>query len=180
MEFKRINDFPNYSISKCGKVFSHNINDYMKLRINKSGYYSVKLRNPTGHINKTIHRLVMLNFNYIEGCENLYVNHKDGDKFNNNLDNLEWCTPYENSLHADTLQLNSEKRTRRLVKLYTVDGIYIDSYISTMDAHRCTGIPQIKISQMCRGIYKEWQGYVCRYLEEPFSKYPVRQTRYMH
>lgn len=49
---------------------------------------------------KLIHRLVMITFNYIEGCENLQVNHKDGNHYNNNLKNLEWVTPSENIQHS--------------------------------------------------------------------------------
>ena len=47
-----------------------------------------------------VHRLVLMAFNPIEGLENLEVNHKDGNKKNNDLSNLEWCTSSENKQHA--------------------------------------------------------------------------------
>jgi len=47
----------------------------------------------------------MLTFNPVDNSEQLEVNHKDGNKLNNRLDNLEWCTSSENKIHALTTGL---------------------------------------------------------------------------
>ena len=47
-----------------------------------------------------VHRLVMETFSPIKGSENLQVNHKDGNKENNSINNLEWVTNMENMQHA--------------------------------------------------------------------------------
>ena len=69
---------------------------YLKLQTTKTGYYSV---NPTLTYRKMVHRIVAQLF--IENKENKkYINHKDLNKKNNHVDNLEWVTPSENSQHA--------------------------------------------------------------------------------
>lgn len=52
-----------------------------------------------------LHRLVMMAFEPIENMEQMEVNHKDGNKLHNSLDNLEWCTASYNQKHAFHLGL---------------------------------------------------------------------------
>ena len=63
-----------------------NINHYLYVRLN-------------GH-KVSIHRLMMKNFQPINNADSMQVNHIDGNKHNNQLDNLEWCTGSENMLHC--------------------------------------------------------------------------------
>lgn len=89
-----------YYVSTYGRV-KNDKGHIMKPMMINSGYLIYMLA--AGHHtikNYTAHRLVMLVFNYIEGCENLDVNHIDGNKLNNHISNLEWCTRTENMLHA--------------------------------------------------------------------------------
>ena len=51
-------------------------------------------------VTKRLHRYMMESFCYFDGCENYEVNHIDGNKLNNDLSNLEWCTHSENTIHA--------------------------------------------------------------------------------
>ena len=60
-----------------------------------------------------VHRLVLMAFKPVENMDNLEVNHIDGDKKNNRLDNLEWCTSSENQQHAFSIGLNKGKRGKR-------------------------------------------------------------------
>lgn len=70
-----------------------------KPRIAKNGYYYVNLFIGSKAKSKKIHRLVAEHF--IDNPDNKpCVNHIDGNKLNNNVDNLEWCTFSENSKHA--------------------------------------------------------------------------------
>jgi len=97
-----------YEISSLGRVKSFK---RIKTRIlklcNSNGYLSVSLIDKN-KVYKTfkIHRLVAINF--IDNPENKeQVNHKNGIKSDNNLHNLEWCTPSENQIHANKTGLSN-------------------------------------------------------------------------
>jgi len=88
-----------YSISSDGKVYSDKSNIELKQSIGTTGYYRVNLNNKDGGKTFKVHRLVATHF--IENPNNLnIVNHKDGNKLNNNIDNLEWCDYTYNNRHA--------------------------------------------------------------------------------
>lgn len=91
-----------YLISNYGNLYSKRSGKVIKPILQKSGYYSIstKLGNKsTNTISIRIHRLVAKTF--VQNPENKpFVNHKDGNKLNNSVENLEWCTQKENSHHA--------------------------------------------------------------------------------
>ena len=99
-----------YSITRDGQLISHHGggNHIKKLPICK-GYYRPILWGKDKFYNKTIHRLVAEHF--IPNPNNLpEVNHKDGNKLNNKVDNLEWCTAQQNRIHALSTGLASTAR----------------------------------------------------------------------
>lgn len=87
--------------------------------INNPGYKFVVLRKNGTSKNKMIHRLVAETFlNNPMDC----INHKDGDKSNNDVDNLEWCTYSENRFHAYKTGLSPQKGNPKRVKVLTPKG----------------------------------------------------------
>jgi hypothetical protein len=138
---KKIKDYPNYSITEDGLVFSHNYNKYLS-PFNSSGYLRYRLLNNNKAKNFLAHRLVAEAFITNTG-EGVIVNHKDGNKKNNNVSNLEWCTYSENQKHAyDNNLCNSTKikssetgketikfaqKANQKIVLDTQTGIFYDS-----------------------------------------------------
>jgi len=80
--------------SKCRRVGRP-----MKLRVEKNGYVRVALSSDGKNIKFSVHRLVGIAF--LDNKKGLpEINHIDGNKENNNVENLEWCSSRDNQLHA--------------------------------------------------------------------------------
>lgn len=99
-----IKGFENYAISIDGKVINVITGKIRKLKLTKAGYLSVNLTKDKKIYHKYIHRLLCETFKEQVIGKN-YVNHIDGNKLNNDLNNLEWCTPKENIIHAYSIGL---------------------------------------------------------------------------
>lgn len=102
MKAKSHPQFPFLIIHEDGRVFSEKSNKFLTPIINHNGYHVLSIK-PDGRNGNTVclryHRLVAECF--IDNPENkLYVNHKDGNKQNNHVSNLEWCSASENMKHA--------------------------------------------------------------------------------
>lgn len=100
MDYKKekIKDHEEYSIDTNGIVYSKRGNP-MKTSLNPRGYEIVTFcENGVPHA-FSVHRLVGIQFIENKEKEKLQINHKDGVKNNNNVDNLEWCTKSENMKH---------------------------------------------------------------------------------
>lgn len=162
-----------YQISNLGRVkslekiiiTSNNITKRMIEKILKphlhKGYYSVTLRKDNKSKVYTIHRLVAKAF--IPNPDNLpQVNHKDENKANNHVDNLEWCTPQYNinyGTHNERQALTKSK----IVYQYSLDKILLNVWKSTHDVHRKLGYAQGNIARCCRGESKTSNGYIWSY-----------------
>ena len=92
-------DFPAYSVSTSGAVTNTKTGRTLRPELTQNGYYRVTLCCDGGKKRFLLHRLVAIL--YIENAENKpCVNHIDGDKANNSVSNLEWCTFSENERHS--------------------------------------------------------------------------------
>ena len=113
-KWKQIPNLP-YEISSLGKI--RNLQGkVLKTYIQNSGYEQIKINYQGLHIHKSIHRLVAEAF-IPNPLNKEYVNHIDGNKLNNTVDNLEWCTNSENILHARKTGLNPYNKPTLGLKL---------------------------------------------------------------
>lgn len=172
---KIIEGFPNYKITSDGKVLSQYIpktskvdgvwREVRQVLCSGTGYLLVTLCHEGVRKNKRIHRLLMEAF-VPNPTGKKHVNHKDGNKQNNALSNLEWATPKENSQHAVTTGLCEEvfEATRRPIQqLDPISGCILAEFISLHDAGRKTGIAWQNISKVVRGIRNKAGGYAWTY-----------------
>lgn len=103
----RLNWKGTYHVTKSGEVFNR-FGKRMKSFDNGRGYQIVSLRIDGNYVVKSLHRLVAEV--YLENSSNLTeVNHEDGCKTNNNLDNLSWCTRSQNIQHCYDKGLRSAR-----------------------------------------------------------------------
>lgn len=95
--WKSIPKYPKYQVSNFGNIKS----DYgvLKKIYDKDKYHLINLYNENGIKTFRVHRLVA--YAFITNLDKKpFINHKDGDKSNNHIDNLEWVTQSENEKHA--------------------------------------------------------------------------------
>lgn len=166
-----IKGFPDYYITDTGDVFSRK-SRFVKLKQWKSraGYMYVDLNQNGKRVHKRVHRLVAEAF--IPNPKNKSdVNHKNGNKSDNRVQNLEWATHSENSLHAyRTLKckptwkgkFGKNHNCSKLV-LQIKNGKVIAEFYGTMEAERQTTICHVGIINCCLGKAKHAGGFQWQY-----------------
>lgn len=150
-----------YMVDENGNVYSHWSKRLLKAGDNGIGYLQVALsaRDKHGKIVvrfKKIHRLVAMAF--IPNPENYTdVNHKDGNKKNNHVSNLEWCTHSANVLHSFRVlgRVHIAKRSTKAVLCVTTGKVYE----SAVEAAKELGLFTSNISMICNGKSKSTKGY---------------------
>lgn len=132
------------------------------------GYLVVCLSKNGKHKCGRVHQLVAKAF--IPNPHNLpYINHKDEDKSNNRVSNLEWCSPEYNTNYGTRNKKVSEKMTNgklsKKVDRFDLNGNYIDTWISINEIQRVLGFHSGAICACCKGKRKAVGNFVFRYAD---------------
>ena len=133
-----------YSVSDYGNVRNDSTRTLLKGSISNNGYKMVHLRQRIDK-NCSVHRLVMKAFCPCENMDILQINHKDGNKLNNNIDNLEWCTALHNIRHSFEKGLQKNKMLPCYV--YDLDGNYLMEFTNAVEAGKSLKIHQSTINR---------------------------------
>ena len=169
--WKDVKDYEGlYQVSNKGKIKSlrrkttfvykrggqHTISEkYIKLFKNKYGYLKCYLYKSGKREIFQLHRIVAEAF--IPNPDNLpQVNHKDENKSNNNINNLEWCTN----------KYNAEYSKNKAIIQYDKNSNKITEWRSQLKASKKTGISNKDISLCCRGKRKTAGGYIWKFKED--------------
>jgi hypothetical protein len=179
----------SYQVSDLGRVRSTNrivVDVLSRKRTYKgrylnsdtsNGYASVRILINGRKRNCLVHRLVATEFLLNLHNKN-YVNHMDGDKLNNCVSNLEWCTASENKLHAYhslrrgyPIRRRDGKyhpRSKVILQISKQTNAIIAKFFSIREAYRSTGIHHESIRAAATNIrgYKSAGGYIWKFLDE--------------
>ena len=156
-----------YQVSNLGRVWSIGSQKYLKGSYDKDGYIRVNLTAKNGKVKmERVHRLVALVF--LDNPNNYpQVNHKDENKQNNCVDNLEWCDAKYN--------INYGTRNKRVSKANSIPVYCFELkkiYSCAKEAGKELNIDNSDIGKACKGKLKRAGGYLWEYYNGEYkSKY---------
>jgi len=181
MIWKDIKGFENYQISNTGLIKK---GDLILKPFENEGYDRILLTNGSIKSKKLIHRIVAEHF-ILNPLNKPQVNHKDCNKKNNNVDNLEWVTNKENVQHAIQNIPNRKKQLQddmsKIGKMYgrqnslnsrkpilqlTLGGNLIKQYESARQASSELNISYKCISKCCNGKLKTYKNFIWKFANE--------------
>lgn len=153
MEFRTLPDFPQYKIYSNGTIWSDYYKKFLVPEIDEKGYYRVIFYNNGNRKHFQVHRLVALLF--LENPNNFPdVNHKDENKNNNDVSNLEWCNKQYNNDYGTRNQRISLANSKQIRCIETNQ-----IFISAKEAEDKLNIDASSIRKVCRGERKTAGGY---------------------
>lgn len=166
---KTIPGLEKYGITEAGEIFNLETGRRIKTFLGKNGYETAQFTYEKRHHMRLVHRLIAEA--YIPNPEQKpCINHRDGNKRNNRIENLEWCTYRENTEHAaKTLKVLTQYQTANQRRRKAVQGIYPDGsktevYSSIREASEATGADSRNLSKVLNGKRKTCCGAAWTYM----------------
>lgn len=156
-------EFDNYYVSSLGRVRNKIKNNLLKPSLT-CGYYKVRLSKEGLVEDWMVHKLVYQVFKGEYDKTKFIIDHKDGDKLNNAIDNLRLLTLAENANAA--LYETKTNSSAKPVAQYNLDGQFIKNFPSVRSAAKELNLDSSTISKVCRGQNKTHGGFIFKYIEE--------------
>jgi hypothetical protein len=158
--FKKVDNHPLFLISSDGKVYNTIRKSFLKPRTCGDNNYANVVLDKKGY---RVHVLVAKHFIPNDNKQKVHVNHKDGNKLNNCVENLEWVTHSENIQHAFDTNLRSDIKS---VAQYTLDNEHICTYISCSHASKALNTGKDVSNQISRSCKKSglYRGYIWKFV----------------
>lgn len=150
-----------YQISNFGNIRNFRTGRMLKKQRNTRGYHKVNLSKDGKLQTISVHRLVANHF-ISNPYRLLEVNHINEDKFDNRVENLEWCTRSYNVNYGNRIEKQKVKVSKP-VQQFSKRGEIISSYPSIIQAGRENNLSNSCISACCRGLRHTCGGYVWQY-----------------
>jgi len=152
----------NYSVSNLGKIKNSKTGRILKQNI-RSGYLAVSFSTPEKQVRKYNIHIIVANTFIRSILQNEVVNHIDGNKLNNNVENLEIVSYRMNSIHArDNKLVNYYKRQ---VVQYDLSYNIVNIYESISFAEHSNTFPKGYIGGRCRNEINQSGIYIWKFLE---------------
>lgn len=170
MEKERVKEIPGtdgrYKVSDMGNVYGPSGRKKL-VQLDKWGYQTVSIHYPGKRRKKYfVHRLVLSAFSPCDNMDMLQVNHKDENKQNNRLNNLEWCTNAYNQAYGTKQERLSDYRSKAIEAL-DMSGKIVGRYKSATEAARMLGLTQSNIWAAVNG--KRDKAYGLRWRRTPMG-----------
>lgn len=156
-------EFENYYVSSLGRIRHKGKNNLLKPSIT-CGYYKIRLSNNGLVKDYMIHQLVYQIFKGNYDKSKYIVDHIDGNKLNNNINNLRLLTNSENANAA--LYETKTNTSAKKVAQYTKNGEFIKEFASARLAAKELNLDSSTISKVCRGQNKTHGGFIFKYIEK--------------
>lgn len=155
--------YKNYLISSYGRIRHKKKNNLLKPSIT-CGYYKVRLSNNGLVEDHLIHKLVWeLFFDYDMIDNSSIIDHIDGNKLNNNINNLRKISISENVKAA--LYEQKTNSSAKTVAQYSLQNEYLATYPSAAEAARQLNLDSSTITKVCRGKNKTHGGFIFKYID---------------
>ena len=160
------------SVDRVDRIGRKRRGQEIKPATQKNGYKFISINHDGKQKHALVHRLVAEAF--LENADGLpEVNHKNENKADNSVENLEWCTHKQNHNYGTGHKKSAEKQSVSVVQK-NVDGEIVARWRSIREAARTTGAGRKEIGRCCNGKLRTSNGYIWEYADDRQSRTAIQ------